>query len=380
MTKYDLELEQEARQADFSVDKLIEKLVQKQQEEEFGFSEYWQDGYTLEHFREKYQDDFMNRTPPEDLKKLKDFVKKERERQGGHRMVGEKNIRSGSIPLIACKILWRAFRRIGFKGTKLKGDRNAVNEGCLICIRNIPDVQKGMRITGPDDSTNHVVLMNPFPILKDQVTIASLRHEPQKLTERHIEFILHLTEISKKFKYSFNGIGAGASIPNHFHFYGFTGSLPIEKVKVAAAVIKLDNLVVHELDADWPVITLVAIGDKGKIASYLHDFTSHLGQRDIGVNILFARDEYSKVKVYVVPRQKSKPEPQTGFNNEFGVIEMSGMLVCESSEAFASANADKAMEAIRQVGYPNTESGRARFHYDLLGPGCIPLYKSLNWR
>ncbi len=367
MAKYDLKLEQKAQQADFSVDKSIEQLVREQQNVGFGFREYWQEGYMLEAFCRKYQNDFMLRAPQENRQELKDFVNKERNRQD-NLMVEEKDIVSGRIRLRACKILWRAFRRIGFQGTKVKGHPNAVNEGCLICIQNIPDVQKGIRITGPDDSMNHVVLMNPFPILTDQVTIASLRHEPQKLTERYIEFILHLTEMSEKFKYSFNGIGAGASIPNHFHFYGFTGSLPIEKVSVASAVIALDNLVVHELNADWPVITLVTTGDKSEIASYLLDLTSHFEQRDISVNILFARDEHSKVKVYVVPRQKSKPEPQTGFNNDFGVIEMSGVLVCESSDAFESANAERALEAIRQVGYPNTESGRVRFLYDFLGP------------
>ena len=108
-------------------------------------------------------------------------------------------------------------------------------------MENIPDKQKGFRIKGPDGSFSHVVLMNPFPILEDQVTIVSLHHQPQQITEKHIRFILNLTGRSERFQYSFNGIDAGASIPAHFHFYGFIGSLPIEAVSLSAPVMEISG-------------------------------------------------------------------------------------------------------------------------------------------
>jgi hypothetical protein len=368
MIKYYLSLEQEAQQANVTIDEFIEQLIQKQQYAGFGFCEYWQQGYTLEAFCGKYQSDFMQRIPQEKRQELEYFVEGERKRQN-NLMVGKREIFFGKVRLGVYKILWRAFRRIGFPGTKSKGHLNAVNDGCFLCIQNTPDQQKGMRIIGTDDSMNYVVLMNPFPILTDQVTIASLRHEPQRLREQHIEYVMQLTERSEKFKYSFNGIGAGASIPHHFHFYGFTGSLPIEEIACPVAVIKAHNLSVYELGEDWPIITFVAMGGKSEIGSYLLDLTSHLEQQNISVNVVFVRDKNSNAKVYVIPRRKPKPEPQTGFNNDFGVIEMSGVLVCESTEAFESADTGNIVEAMRQVGYPNTESGRTRFLYDLLGPG-----------
>jgi hypothetical protein len=367
MTKYYLTLEQEAQQADGNIDRVMEELVRKQQEDGFGFCEYWQQGYELEVFCDQYLDSLMQRTSQRERQELECLINKERTWQS-NLMVEKTNVFHGRIRLGAYKILWRPFRRIGFPGTKLKGHPDAVNDGCFLCIQNTSDKQKGVRIPGPDDSTNHVVLMNPFPILTDQVTIASLRHEPQELTERHIEFVLHLTERTEKFKYTFNGIGAGASIP-HFHLYGFTGSLPIEQIPVETTVIELDNLAVRELDGVWPIITLVVTGDRDAIASYVLDLASHLSQQDISVNILFTRDENLRLKIYVIPRRKPKPERQTGFNKDFGVIEMSGVLVCKSSEEFKTADTDRVVEAMRQVGYPNAESGKARLLHDLLARG-----------
>jgi len=379
MSKYYLALEQEAQKPNVSIDESIKQLICEQQDSGFGFREYWQKDYTLDDFCAQYKNDFLQRAPYEKRKELEFFIDKEKNWQN-NLMVSSKDIFSGKLQLGAYKNLWRAFRRIGFRGTKLKGDPDAVNDGCFLCIQNTPDQQKGMRVAAPDNSINHVVLMNPFPILTDQVTIASLCHEPQELTAQHLEFILSLTERSKKFKYSFNGIGAGASIPDHFHFYGFIGSLPIEQVEVAASIIELDNILVHQLDKDWPFIALVATGDKDQIASYLLELTEHLEQQNISLNVIFTRDNNSKAKVYVIPRRKPKPQPHTGFNNEFGVVEMSGLIVCESSEAFRTADIGRVVEAMKQVAYPNTESDRARLLYGLLGSTFFSALNLANLR
>jgi hypothetical protein len=350
VSKYYLDIERRA-QTDNYIDGCIRQLVSRQMSARFGFPGYWR--YKIQDFCKKYKKDFISRTPQAKRWELIKLLHAEG-RIRNNSMVEEKSTAYNGILLMARKILWRAFRHIGFPGTKMKGDPSAVNDGCFICVPNTPAAQKGMRVAGPGDSMKYVVLMNPFPILRDQVTIASLRHEPQNLIKRHIDFVLRLTERSKEFKYGFNGIGAGASIPWHFHLYGFRGSLPVEKAQTLGQPIIAGNTFrVYQLKRPWPVVTFVAVGKRDEIALYLLRLLKKFEQRKIAVNMLFVRDKVSQVRVYLIPRRKPRPGRSSGFRNDFGAIEMCGMIVCESTHTYNMINAGKTIKAMKEVGYSN---------------------------
>lgn len=350
MTKYYLDIERRAR-TDTYIDGCIRQLVSRQMSARFGFPGYWR--YKIQDFCKKYQKDFISRTPQAKRRELIKLLCAEG-RIRNNSMVEEKRTAYNGIVLMTRKILWRAFRHIGFPGTKMKANPSAVNDGCFICVTNTPAAQKGMRVADPRDSMKYVVLMNPFPILRDQVTVASLRHEPQNLIKRHIDFVLRLTERSKDFKYGFNGIGAGASIPRHFHLYGFRASLPVEKAQTSDQPIIAGNTFrVYRLKQPWPIVTLVAVGERDGITLYLLGLLKKFEQRKIAVNMLFVRDTVSQVKVYLIPRRKPRPSRSSGFRGDFGVIEMSGVIVCESTRTYNMMNAGKAIKAMKEVGYPN---------------------------
>ncbi|MBN2031003.1 DUF4922 domain-containing protein [bacterium] len=348
MSKYYQELESEAEHT-FPIDSTIQKLIQYQQDAGFGFPQYWDTTYRFQDFYRDYEDGLIHRILNSREEKLKRLIRQE-QLESGNPLVEDRPLFTDAFQFAARKILWRAFRRIGFQGTKSKGEEGAVHDGCWICMENIPDEQKGFRITGPDGSLSHVILMNPFPILKDQVTIASLQHEPQELTEKHIRFILDLVERSEAFKYSFNGIGAGASIPAHFHFYGFAGTLPVEEISLSVPIKETDHISVHRLDPVWPISAIVLTGHNEPIVAFLLVVSKHLHSKNLRMNILFTRDDARQARVYVFPRKKAGPEPGTGFHRLFGSIEMGGMLVCESSVEYQNARGDHFVEALKQVG------------------------------
>ncbi len=354
MSKYYQELENEAQRSSL-IDPVIQKLIKHQQDDGFGFPQYWDRFYRFQDFYRDYRDGLIHRIldgHDEELKKLLDQEKQD----PNNRLVEDRHLSGNGLQFSARKILWRAFRRIGFQGTKNREAKGAVHDGCLICTENLPDIQKGFRLNDLHGSYSHVVLMNPFPILEDQVTIASLRHEHQELTGKHIRFILDLVERSKVFKYSFNGVDGGASIPDHFHFYGFIGSLPIEKIALAAPIIESNKLSVFQLSPVWSICVFVLTGQKERIVSCLLDLSKQLQSKKLSMNILFTKDEDSGMRVYFIPRKKAGPRSGTGFHRLFGSIEMGGMLICESSREFQNARADRFVEALKQVGLSNTLS------------------------
>jgi len=365
MSKFYRSMEEELARA-ATVDDCIKQLVEQQQKDGFGFPEYWDPTFTVREFCSSYKENFEARTPEDTLASFQRNLEEERKKADSP-MVEKKPLPTTSLELGAYKILWRAFRRIGFPGTKKKGDPGAVHDGCFLDIQNTPEAQRGLRIA-TDGAMGYVALMNPFPILENQVTIASLHHEPQELNSRHLWFALWLAERSREFRCSFNGIGAGASIPDHFHFYGFTTTLPIEQVDPSPAIHEADDLIVCPLDQSWPVIALVVTGESNRITSYLLELVSRLSTLQMSVNLLFTPGVDAARRVYVLPRHKQKPSPETGFTNDFGVVEMCGVLVCESTGAFLAADGRGFVHAVSDVGYPNTEDDRTKFLYDVVGP------------
>ena len=110
-----------------------------------------------------------------------------------------------------------------------------LNDGCFLCPENIYWQQRGKEI-GYDltvDRRRYVVWTNPFPILPNSTVIASLDHTPQSwsqnsrtldgaLTQKDLGIIVSdLLRIAARLPGwlgFYNGDGAGASIPQHFHY------------------------------------------------------------------------------------------------------------------------------------------------------------------
>jgi Domain of unknown function (DUF4922) len=111
------------------------------------------------------------------------------------------------------------------KSTSAEVDENSVkNRECFLCIKNLPEEQKGIKIR--DD---FILLCNPYPIFPQHFTISSFNHNPQRIIESFGE-LLELTRLlSPGYTVVYNGPACGASAPDHLHFQAGTKNfLPIE--------------------------------------------------------------------------------------------------------------------------------------------------------
>lgn len=128
----------------------------------------------------------------------------------------------------------------------------SINNGCFLCRDNVRWQQRGIEcgfdvtIDSPKGENHYIIWMNPFPLMPNHVTVATLDHIPQawlhpektgKLQSR-MDTIVHdfldFLGMMPGYLGFYNGEGAGASIPQHFHFQFFKrvdgqGGFPLER-------------------------------------------------------------------------------------------------------------------------------------------------------
>ena len=94
---------------------------------------------------------------------------------------------------------------------------------CFLCQKNLPSEQRGLLF-----NNEYMVLVNPFPIFPEHLTIPNLSHTDQ-LINGNFGSMLDLAAGLDDFVIFYNGPKCGASAPDHLHFQaGIKGFLPIE--------------------------------------------------------------------------------------------------------------------------------------------------------
>jgi hypothetical protein len=97
------------------------------------------------------------------------------------------------------------------------------NRRCFLCSNNLPVDQKGLIILD-----KYLLLVNPFPIFNQHLTISDFQHIPQQIDDRIID-LLEMTKLFTSFSLFYNGPLCGASAPDHFHFQAVQkGVMPID--------------------------------------------------------------------------------------------------------------------------------------------------------
>lgn len=97
------------------------------------------------------------------------------------------------------------------------------NRRCFLCASNLPEDQKGFTILN-----KYLMLVNPFPIFNQHLTISDFNHIPQRIENRIID-MLEMARFLPTFTLFYNGPLCGASAPDHFHFQAAQkGVMPID--------------------------------------------------------------------------------------------------------------------------------------------------------
>lgn len=116
------------------------------------------------------------------------------------------------------------FNPARIRSSAAKVDPKSIQERkCFLCKENRPAAQKGLPF-----GEAYTVLVNPFPIFSEHLTIPGLKHEDQRIRNR-LGDMLALAETLSDFILFYNGPKCGASAPDHIHFQaGNKGFLPLE--------------------------------------------------------------------------------------------------------------------------------------------------------
>ncbi len=94
---------------------------------------------------------------------------------------------------------------------------------CFLCDENLPKEQRGIPVLD-----KYLILVNPFPIFPEHLTIPHLNHIDQKIENKFAD-MLELSSLLEDFTVFYNGPKCGASAPDHFHFQaGIRRFMPIE--------------------------------------------------------------------------------------------------------------------------------------------------------
>ena len=223
-------------------------------------------------------------------------------------------------------------------------------DGCFLCPDNIQWQQDGLEM-GYEievDAMRYNAWMNPYPLMPLHCVIASKDHIPQAWCvngvdhecfsiEKILKDLLTLSRRLPGYVGFYNGKGAGASIPSHFHFQFFKRPelWPLFPLEVAARESGIDT---HGAVRDYPIGVEYWRGDAESVVEsaspWIRDWmTQNQHQRlSLSANIVSTFDPLEqRSELYFVPRHQARTK-SAEMSGIIGGLEVLGELVFSSEE------------------------------------------------
>lgn len=141
-----------------------------------------------------------------------------RDNLAGMAKIESKNYSFGEFQITA------QFNPERIRSSAAKTDEASIRERpCFLCEKNRPKEQRGIDFQG-----RYSILVNPYPIFPEHLTIPLNEHLPQRI-EPYFADMLLLSSQLPGFTVFYNGPKCGASAPDHFHFQaGTAGFMPAD--------------------------------------------------------------------------------------------------------------------------------------------------------
>ena len=228
---------------------------------------------------------------------------------------------------------------------------------CFLCQKNLPPQQRGVPF-----GSDYMVLINPFPIFPEHLTIPKISHTDQ-LIDGNVGDMLELAKALDRFTIFYNGPKCGASAPDHFHFQaGIKGFLPIEghyREKSLCYHIKERHGVALWGWKDYlrGVVTLEGTQKGDVVACFDHIYSQlkALQPQEVEpmLNIL-ALYEDERYVLHIFPRQLHRPSQFFAEGEEQillspASVDMGGVLITPREEDFSKISVDDVRSIFEQV-------------------------------
>ncbi|MDR3218083.1 MAG: DUF4922 domain-containing protein [Dysgonamonadaceae bacterium] len=255
------------------------------------------------------------------------------------------------------------------RSANAKVDAQSVQQrACFLCPANLPEVQK--KIAYPP---HYNILVNPYPIFPEHLTIADQRHLRQSI-EGRAEDMLRLAQDLQAHILLYNAPESGASAPDHFHFQAVNkGCMPIEQDITEAGnklllkegkegnIYCLKNYLRTAFLLESANITWLQENFK-QILYTMNDL--HSGQTEPKCNLMLWFENGTGHWV-IFPREKHRPTAfyETGDAQLLvspGIVDMAGLLVIAREEDFEKLNADLIRDIYAQVSISEEEAQKIK--------------------
>lgn len=209
---------------------------------------------------------------------------------------------------------------------------------CFLCESNRPPQQRGIPFM-----EKYIILCNPFPILRNHITIPLHSHVPQRIRKK-TEDMLTLAEQLPDYLIFYNGPKCGASAPDHFHLQaGLKVPLLMQGDNELRSCLQIESekrSEAQELFED--------------VYQYLHQLQPEEAEPMMNV-IAFTED--NKYKLHVFPRKAHRPghyyeKGKKQLLISPGALDMAGLVICVREEDFEKISKQDIEDIYSQVSMP----------------------------
>ena len=252
------------------------------------------------------------------------------------------------------RIQFNPVRATRFRGAGIQSPPSSAcshHDGCFLCPENIHWQQQGRQF-GYDLEINHqpfIAWMNPFPLLPRHLVLALREHVGQEWslhasgqTEpgQIVADIVEMVSRAPGYAGFYNGVNAGASIPEHLHYQLFQPpqdhrQFPLEVEAMATR--KAQPNLPHWRLGQYPMESMHWHGEPGEITEqsthWINRWAEHQERLpDLTANILATSEENNaEVSLFFVPRDRQKSQA-SGLSGKVGGLEVLGELVFSTPE------------------------------------------------
>jgi len=234
---------------------------------------------------------------------------------------------------------------------------------CFLCRQNLPKEQRGIPVMD-----NYLILVNPFPIFPEHLTIPHMEHTDQLIEDKFSD-MLEMAKLLEDFTVFYNGPKCGASAPDHFHFQaGIKRFMPIERDYRNGSFFHYSKSVNGVGIIKWTdyIRTILAFSgrDKEQISSLfnvlfaeLKKLQPHEAEPMLNILTFF---QGSRWTVHVFPRQLHRPrqyfeEGEKQIVLSPASVDMGGVLITPREEDYNKISMNDAQDIFEQVCLDNAK-------------------------
>lgn len=230
---------------------------------------------------------------------------------------------------------------------------------CFFCHR--PEEQKSILYNDTFE-----ILLNPYPIFQNHLTIPLRRHEKQQIGPYYKEMLDLASDLSG-YAIFYNGPKCGASAPDHMHFQaGNVSAFPLvrnSKEASKALVWQGKHSALSVLSGDCPVVLQFVSTDKGEVASAFEKVYNLMpvkpGEYEPMMNILTWMEGKTWVSC-IFPRKELRPscyyaEGEANILISPATVEMSGLFVVPLEKDFEKVTYVDLKKIWKEVSIAETE-------------------------